>query len=251
MKRTDDRWEELELNRKLVAGSLLALALGIIIGLPFLFQNVGLGESPRVYAEVAYASFQFQNPNSNITGMQGETWVSYVFVLNVTNLSDQLVMVNGFRASAAKKITFLTVTESSGATNFTESQNVVWNETTQVRYSPIGVGSQNSIDRSAGFLAGNEYFWSPGASRLIALTGFVAVPGITLNDFGGREIFVLSHVGGNVYDSRQSISGAYVLKGIRLQVIQNLNFVYNNLLGPKQHLRITEDGAGVTIVSES
>lgn len=242
---------EFELNRKLVGGSLLALTLGIVMGIPFLFQNINLGEPPHVYAEVAYANFQFQNLNSNFTGMQGETWVSYVFILNVTNLSNQLVIVNGFEASAANKIAFLTVTESNGATNFTEPQNVVWNETTQVRYNTTGVGSQNSIDRSVGFPAGNEYYWSPGESRLIALTGFVAVPGVTLNEFTGGKIFVLSHVDGNVYDSRQSISGAYVIKGIQLQVIQNLNFVYNNLLGPNQHLRITGDGAGVTIVSES
>jgi hypothetical protein len=239
------------LNGKLAAGSLLALTLGVVIGIPFLFQNISLGEPPRVYAEVAYANFQFQNPNSNVTGMQRETWVSYVFVLNVTNLSNQLVIVNGFEALAAERMTFFSMTENDGSTYFTEPLKVEWNETTQVRYNATGFGSQNPVGRSAGFPLGNEYYWPAGESRLIALTGFVAVPGATLDEFTGGKIFVFSHVDGKVYASRQSVSGAYVIKGIRLQVIQNSNFVFNNLLGPNQHLRITGDGAGVTIVSES
>lgn len=46
---------------KLVAGSLLALMLGVAIGMPILVQNLVLGEPPKVYSEVIYAYFGLQS----------------------------------------------------------------------------------------------------------------------------------------------------------------------------------------------
>jgi len=242
---------------RLVAGSLLALMLGMVIGTPILVQNLALGEPPKVYAEVVYAYFGLQPFNQNVSGLYGRQVMSYLFVLNVTNLSDQLVIVNNFQASAAESMWFFNATVSATGHYFnaTEPIDFEWDNKTQVRYMDrggVGFGSSNGIvSRSESFQEGNLYYWSGNTSRLVALTGMVEVSGLALQALKAGKIFVFSNVGGKVYGSRLSISGAYVIKGIELQNIQNKEFVYNILLKPNQRLLITGDGIEVVIVSES
>jgi len=241
---------------RLVVGSFLALMLGMVIGTPILVQNLALGEPPEVYAEVVYAYFGLQPFNQNVSGLFGRQVISYLFVLNVTNLSDQLVIVNNFVASAAESMWFLNAT-SDHSFNATEpaGNGIPWNNSTQVRYMAkggVGLSSKNGIaSRSENIPEGNQYYWSANTSRLVALTGIVEVSGLALQALRAGKIFVFSNVGGKVYGSRLSISGAYVIKGIELQNIQNQEFVYNVLLKPNQSLHITGDGIGVVIVSES
>jgi len=245
-----------ELISRLVVGSFLALMLGMVIGTPILVQNLALGEPPEVYAEVVYAYFGLQPFNQNVSGLFGRQVISYLFVLNVTNLSDQLVIVNNFVASAAESMWFLNAT-SDHSFNATEpaGNGIPWNNSTQVRYMAkggVGLSSKNGIaSRSENIPEGNQYYWSANTSRLVALTGIVEVSGLALQALRAGKIFVFSNVGGKVYGSRLSISGAYVIKGIELQNIQNQEFVYNVLLKPNQSLHITGDGIGVVIVSES
>jgi hypothetical protein len=242
--------EELELKRILIIVSLLALILGIIVGTPFLLQNLSLGEHPKVYAEVVYASFQFQDYNSNIIGRQGDKWLTYVLVLNVTNLSNQLVMVNNFDVMVADQIEFLQSTTNNNTTVINEYPNAsTSNDEIQVSYnSSIGIGAKDPVSRSENFLPGNDYYWDANQSRLMAFTGSLGVSSLVFGGFVGGSILVFSHVYGQVYESQQSIQGAYVIKRIEMQVSQNSTFVYNSLLGPNEYLWISKDGAGVSII---
>jgi len=117
----------------------------------------------------------------------------------------------------------------------------------------VGIGSSNVIaSRSEDFLEGNEYYWSPNASKLVVLTGMVEISDLAFHALRVGKIFVLSHVRGKAYSNeRLSISGAYVIKGIELEIIQGQELVYNNLLRTNQHLHIINDGTGVFISSES
>jgi hypothetical protein len=240
---------------KLIAGSLLALMLGVAIGMPILIQNLVLGEPPKVYSEVVYAYFGLQSFNENVSGLHSGQVISYVFVLNVTNLSNQLVVVTSFRASAAESIRFHNVTGYH--VNATEPDDTLWDNATQVRYvakgEALGFGSSNVVaSRSEDFLEGNEYYWSPNASKLVVLTGMVKTSDLALHALRVGKIYVLSHVTGKVYSNeRISISGAYVIKGIEIEIIQGQEFVFNNLLKMNQHLEIIDDGTGVFISSES
>ncbi len=240
------------LTIKLVAGSLLALMLGVAIGMPILVQNLVLGEPPKVYAEVVYAYFGLQPFSENVSGLYGRQVISYVFILNVTNLSNRLVIVNSFKVSAAESIRFYNATD--GHVNATEPTDFVWDNTTQVRYMDkggVGIGSRNGIaSRSEDFLEGNAYYWSQNASKLVALTGVIEISDLALHALRVGKIFVFSHIGGKVYEGRLSISGAFVIKGIELEIIQGREFVYNTLLKANQSLHIPNDGTGV-FVSES
>jgi len=241
--------EEHELNIKLVAGSLLALMLGVAIGMPILTQNLVFGEPPKVYAEVVYAYFGLQPFSENVSGLYGRQVISYVFILNVTNLSNQPVIVNSFEVSAAKSIRFINATD--GYINATEPIDFVWDNITQVRYmgkGGVGYGGSNGIvRRSEDFPEGNAYYWSSNASKLVALTGLVEISDLALDALRVGKIFVFSHVGGKVYEGRLSISGAYVIKGIELEIVQGREFVYNTLLKADQRLHIPSDGTGVFV----
>lgn len=178
--------------------------------------------------------------------------ISYIFILNVTNLSNQPVIVNSFEASAAESIRFGNVTD--GYINATESNNIVWDNTTQVRYlgkGGLGWGSTNGIvSRSETFPEGNAYYWPQNASKLVALTGIVEISDLALHVLRTGKIFVFAHVGGKDYEGRLSISGAYVIKGIEIEIIKGQEFVYNKLLKANQSLHIPNDGTGV-FISES
>jgi len=245
--------EEHVLTIKLVGGSLLALIVGVVIGMPILVQNLVLGEPPKVYAEVVYAYFGLQPFGENVSGLYGRQTISYIFILNVTNLSNQPVIANSFEVSAAESMRFFNATD--GYVNATEPNDIVWSNTTQVRYigkGGIGWGSRNGVvSRSENFLEGNAYYWSSNASKLVALTGVVEISDLALHALRVGKIFVFSHVGGKVYEGRLSISGAYVIKGIELEIIESREFVYNVLLGANQWLHIDNDGTSVYIVSES
>ena len=240
---------ELELNKVLVVVSILALILGISVGTPFLLQNISLGEHPKVYDEVVYASFQFQDYNSNVIGRQGDKWLTYVLVLNVTNLSNRLVMVNDFEVIAAQQIEFL---QSRNVTNviFNGYPNASTSSVgTQVSYNmSIGIGAENPVSRSENFPPGNEYYWDANESRLVAFTGSLSVSSFVFGEYEGGSISVFSHVSGQVVDSQQYVSGAYVIKRIDLQLSQNSTYVYNSLLDPNEFLWISNDGTGVSIV---
>jgi len=239
------------LNTRLVAGSLLALALGVAIGMPILVQNVSLGEPPKVYAEIVYAYFGLQPFSENVSGLYRKQVISYLFVLNVTNLSNQPLIVNSFEVSAAESIRFSDA--SDGHFNATEPLDIVWDNATQVRYmgkNGVGYGSSNGIvSRSESFPEGNAYYWSPNTSKLVALTGMAEISDLGLHALRAEKIFVFSHVAGKVYEGRLSISGAFVIKGIKLEIIKEREFIYNKLLKANQSLHITNDGTGVTIVS--
>jgi hypothetical protein len=238
---------------KLVGGSLLALVLGVVVGMPILVQNVVIGEPPKVYCEVVYAYFGLQPFGENVSGLYGKQVISYLFVLNVTNISNQYVIVNDFDASAAEMIRFSNLTDG----NVTESTpiQVVWDNITRVRYMTkdgVGYESSNGIaSQSESFPEGNAYYWSANSSKLVALTGMMETSELALHALRLGKIFVFSHVGGKVYGDRLTISGAYVIKGVELQIIEGREFVYNALLGAKQRLSITSDGTGVSIESES
>jgi hypothetical protein len=238
---------------KLVGGSLLALVLGVVVGMPILVQTLVLGESPKVYCEVVYAYFGLQPFGENVSGLYGKQVMSYLFVLNVTNISNQYVIVNDFDASAAEVMGFYNLTDG----NVVESTpiQVVWDNITRVRYmtkGAVGYEANNGIaSRSENFPEGNAYYWSANRSRLVALTGMVETSELALQALRAGKIFVFSHVGGKVYGDRLTVSGAYVIKGVELEIIQGREFVYNALLGANQRLSITGDGTGVGIESES
>jgi hypothetical protein len=151
------------LIRRLVLGSLLALALGALIGMPILFQTVTFGEQPRVYVDIVYAYFSLLPSNQSVPELQREHSVSFLFVLNVTNLSNKAVEITSVDAEAAGKITFALAT-GSGIFDETVPPNVEWSNVSQVMYvsvygGAIGYGSSDGIVVRSESFEGSEYYW--------------------------------------------------------------------------------------------
>jgi hypothetical protein len=239
----------------LVVGSFLALILGVLVGMPILrpsMQTVPLGEQPRVYADVVYAYFSLLPINQSVSGLQHEQLVAFLFVLNVTNLSNEFVEITGVDAIAAGKITFAPAT--GGIFNATVPPNVEWSNVTQVMYvstyeGAIGYGSSDIIATRSESFEGSDYQWPENASRLVALSGTVDVSESGLTAMQDAKIFVFSHVEGKGYSSGFLASGAYVIKGVQLETVGEREFVFNELLKADETLQVQHDGTGVTIVS--
>lgn len=233
---------------RLVIGSFLALILGFSVGMPVLFQTVTFGEQPKVYADIVYAYFSLLPANQSVPGLQHEHSVSFLFVLNVTNLSNKAVEITSVDAEAAGKITFFA--ETGGIFNATVPPNVKWSNVTQVMYvsmygGAIGYGSSDGIVTRSESFEGSQYYWPENASRLVALSGMVEIPASGLTAMQTGKIFVFSHVEGRAYSSNLRVSGAYVIKGVQLDRVGDTEFVFNELLQANETLRFLNDGIGV------
>lgn len=240
---------------RLVVGSFLALILGFSVGMPVLFKTVTFGEQPRVYADVVYAYFSLLPSNQSVSGLQREQLISFLFVLNVTNLSNEAVEITSVDVMAAGEITFVPATDEGGITHFNETlkPNVEWSNVTQVVYvgasGALGYGSSDNIVTRSESFEGSEYYWPENTSRLVALSGMVDVSESGLTAMQTSKIFVFSHVEGKAYSSDVMASGAYVIKGVLLETAGDREFVFNELLKANETLRVQYDGTGVTIVS--
>lgn len=235
---------------RLVIGSFLALILGFSVGMPVLFQTVTLGEQPKVYADIVYAYFSLLPSNQSVPGLQREHSVSFLFVLNVTSLSNKVVKITNVDAEAAGKITFLLTTREGGNSTSTEPPNIEWSNVTQVRYlggegNSLGFGSSDGIAMRSESFGGGNYYWPENASRLVALSGMVQIPESGLAAMQTGKVFVFSHVEGRAYSSNLRVSGAYVIKGVQLDRVGDTEFVFNELLKANETLRFLNDGVGV------
>jgi hypothetical protein len=246
------------LFRRLVLGSLLALALGVLIGIPVLFKTVTFGEPPRLYADVIYAYFSLLPSNQSVSGLRQGHFVSFLFVLNVTNLSNEVVEITSVNAEAAEKIKFSlpntneTVNANKSSVNITNTVplNVEWSNATQVQYmSPSGIGYQSSpsIAALSESFEGSLYYWAENASRLVALSGLAEVTTDGLTALQNSKIFVLSHVEGKAYSNGLPASGAYVIEGVQLEAFGDREFVFNELLKANEALHVS--GSEVFITS--
>jgi hypothetical protein len=251
------------LVNRLVIGSLLALILGLSVGMPVLFKTVTFGEPPKVYADIVYAYFSLLPSNQSVPGLQREQFLSFMFILNVTNLSNEVVAITQAQAVAAPQMEFLpttrkgnqviaiaNVTISNPYTNENASSNFEWSNATQVRYQDNGslaFGFADSIATSSQNYEGNEYYWNENASRLLILSGILQLPPWGLATLQNKNIFVFSHVDGEAISNSIEAYGAYVIKGVQLENFGDREFVFNELFEANETLHF--DPTGVPYVS--
>jgi hypothetical protein len=247
------------LIRKLVLGSILALALGVLIGMPVLFKTITFGEPPKIYADVVYAYFSLLPSNQSVPGLPHEQFVSFLFILNVTNLSNEVVEITRAQGAAAPQMEFIpAMSEGSKLGNKTSyiypnetvPSNVEWSNATQVRYAIIGesvaYGFTNQIASSSENYEGSQYYWNENASRLLALSGVLELPPWGLATMQNAKIFLFSHVEGKVYSNGVAAYGAYVIKGVQLENFGDREFVFNELLKGNGTLHLDLNGVPIT-----
>jgi hypothetical protein len=231
----------------------LALIFGALVGMPVLFRTVTFGEQPKLYADVVYAYFSLLPSNQSLPVLSDEHLVSFLFVLNVTNLSNEVVDVTSVDATAAGEITFggegsLNNTISNGSHFEWSNATQVWYQNATLSYaiSDVIVAPSESFEGSEYYW---QYYWPENSSKLVALSGLVDIPESSLALILNSKIFVFSHVEGKAYASGVSASGAYVAEGVQLETVGNSEFVFNELLKTNQTLQVQHDGTMVTIVS--
>ena len=246
---------------RLVIGSFLALILGLSVGMPVLFKTVTFGEPPKVYADIVYAYFSLLPSNQSVPGLQQEQFLSFLFILNVTNLSNEVVAITQAQAAAAPQMEFLPITSKGKQViaNITisnpypgenVSSNVEWSNATQVRYEDngsIAFGFTDSIATSSQNYEGNEYYWSQNASRLLILSGILQLPPWGLATMQNKNIFLFSHVDGEAISNSVEAYGAYVIKGVQLENFGDREFIFNELFKANETLHF--DPTGVPFVS--
>jgi hypothetical protein len=233
---------------KLVVGSVLALVLGLAVSLPILFANFALATRVRIGVDVVYAYFGVYAFNENVTGLwrnltvHSEPYIiSYLIVLNVTNLSDQLATMNDFYVAAAPEILVQNDTEKIGSQKLAENFSASGGD--------FALSIQNAI--MTDFLDVNRYYpawsqyWSSHRSRLIALSGTTEVPDSAYAALTNGTIYLFGEVHGRAY-GEGAYSRGFGLKQVQLQVIGR-EFLYNGILSENQILRIDSNKIDVRI----
>lgn len=219
---------------KLILSGILALILGVAFASPILFANLQLRERVKISVDVVYAYFAIQNFDADIIGLwrnlsepiERDLWfVSYFVVLNVTNLSDKLAMIEKFQVMVAQKITM---------------KRLPTNE--------IQVSAVNSIITD--FLDGKQYpgwshYWSPGESRLIGFTGMREVSNAAAySQLETGIVYLFGEAEGQPIGGK--MSKVFSLKHVQLQIIDK-EFLYNKILSENQLLRIDSNGIDVYV----
>lgn len=241
------------MNFKIVLGNIIALTLGIAAASPILVPNLKLTTKIQMEVDVVYAFFGIQEFDNQIIGLWRNSSdpyeynlhiISYFIVLNVTNRSDKLAIIDEFEASAAQEILVYNGTNRIGSERLGENISI----------SPsnvgFGVSIQNRIvtdfrDMSRYYPGWSQYL-SPKASRLVALTGIVEISNIAAYDaLSSGNIYLFGRVRGRPL-GEGTPSTAFCLKQIQLQKIEK-DFLYNAVLSENQMWRIDVNQIDVCI----
>lgn len=236
-------------NTKLILGSVIALTLGLATASPILTSNLALTTKVQIEVDVVYAYFGVQNFTSSITGLwrnYSSFWendlhiISYLFVLNVTNPTDKLLMLGEFTAVAAPEIEVCNGTHLLGSKKPTRNSSSC--SGFSVRITNRIVSAFRDLSR---YYLGWSQYWSPNTSRLIALSGIIENPNTAAYEaLQSGTIFLFGRVEGKILGG--GWANGYSLKHVQLQKIGN-EYLYNTLLNENQILRLSQDGIDVFI----
>jgi hypothetical protein len=215
---------------KLILGSFIALTLGLAAASPLLIPNLALTTTIQLEIDTVYAYISIQQYDPQITGLwrnYSNLWendlhiISYLFIINVTNPTDKLLMLGEFTASGAPQI-----------------------DITQFPRGELSVGQTNPIVTAfrdlSRYYPGWSQYWQPNSSRLIALSGTIENSNTAAHDaLQTGTIYLFARVEGKTYEG--GWAKGYNLKQVQLQQIGN-EYLYNILLNQNQILRLTSDG---------
>lgn len=239
----------MRLTIKLILGSVIALTLGLATASPILISNLALTTKVQIEVDVVYAYFGIQNFTSSITGLwrnHSSLWendlhiISYLFVLNVTNPTDKLLMLGEFTAAAAPEIEVCNGTHLLGSKKPTRTSSSC--SGFSVRITNRIVSAFRDLSR---YYPGWSQYWSPNTSRLIALSGIIENPNTAAYEaLQSGTIFLFGRVEGKILGG--GWANGYSLKHVQLQKIGN-EYLYNTLLNENQILRLSQDGIDVFI----
>jgi hypothetical protein len=206
----------------IAAGCLVALALGLALAFPLLDTEMPVMKSLELGVDAVYVYIGKPNLDANVTGLwrnstnhwEGELhFVSYVIVLNITNLSNEFAYVTNFELIVGPKIILPSGNSGVGATN------------------PILHDTRVRVDiENTGF----ESLMRANESRLVRLSGFTGVHNVVYEKLKSDPMYVYATADGRATEARIWHSG-YVYKPLDFKESEG-NYLYNRLLGENQLL---------------
>jgi len=240
----------MEFRLKMILGSVLAMILGLGVSSPILMANLGLTGKVQIEVEVAYAYFGIQEFDRSVTGLWRNpdegSMVSYLIVLNVTNLSNRLATMEDFVVAAAQEILVQNGSQKIGSEELARTSQASSNPPESGIFS---VSMQNPVvcdERAIRWYPGWSQIWEPKSSRLIGLSGIIDISGVAYQTLTNGTVYLYGKAEGRPYEGG-SQSKAFDLRLVQLQKIGR-EFLYNALVLENQILRIA-NGLDVFIQS--
>jgi len=217
----------------IVAGSLLALIIGLATAYPLFASDFPSLMSIETDVDVVYAYISATVSNTNITGLwRNQSSVletsnqvfSYLIVLNVTNYSNESVRIDRLTAVIGPKVS---ATEGS------------------LHAASINAVVIDSRQTSGSFPFDNTIM--PYASKLIGLSGITGSPA-RFYEALNNNIFLYGGIESQLAYRVSRLTIANSLKQVQLHNVGG-DYLYNELLQENKMLRLFNGGLDVVIVA--
>jgi len=207
-------------NKTFVMLSVLALASGFLVGVVPFYQGLSILQVYSVEIKIVYAYFKIYNASNGVIGLGNASLVSYVLVLNVTNPSRETIQLRDV------------LIEFAGSINQTGD----------------GFEASNDIIRYDRTFSGDvtEYYWSPNSTRLIAFTATEELSTMALAALKSGKGYFLTRLVGRA-NSGASASSNFSLNEVKLEVLSESEYIYNEVFDKKYRFHFRNDGIGVSL----
>ncbi len=202
-------------NRTFIVLVCIALAVGLLIGFAS-FQGDLTRSTYQSYpteADLLQAYFHVFNA-SQASGANYGKMAAYILVFNITNPSDQTLLIHRLRVTLAEN-------GSRDGLSFSFSGG--------------------TIDLSRDFAGDNmDNFWYPHTSRIVAFSATVGLTNLDMNIFeSGKGVF-FSNLSMALEEGRGGGS-AIIYKDITLQSLGNDEYVYGDMFGPGHYYSFSDE----------
>lgn len=218
----------------IVAGSLLALIIGLATAYPLFASDFPSLMSIETDVDIVYAYISATVSNTNITGLwrnrnniseNSNQVFSYLIVLNVTNYSNESVRIDRLTAIVGPNVS------ASEGSLYAASVNAVVIDSRQT---------------SGSFPFDNTVM--PYTSKLIGLSGITGSPAVFYEALNRDNIFLYGGIEIRLAYRASRSTTANSLKQIRLRNVGG-DYLYNELLQENQTLQLFNGGLDVIVVA--
>ncbi len=195
----------------------VALSVGLFIGFVFFQRDIvnSTYKSYSVDADLVQAYFHVFNA-SQASGANYGKMAAYILVFNITNPSDQTMLIHQLR---------ITLAENGSRDGFSFSF------------------SGGTINLQRDFASDNmDNYWYPHTSRIVAFSATAGVTNLDLDVFrAGKGVF-FSLLYFNLEEGKGRGGGsAIIYKDISLQSLGNDEYVYGDMFGPGHYYSFNDE----------
>lgn len=188
------------LNKQFTILATFALLAGLLVGIVPFRNEFSVSQSYPLEVDVVYAYFRTFKVSEYASGLRNQDLVAYVFVLNVTNPTSEIIIIK-----------FLEI-------HFAE---------TACRFYGGGVEMRNTaVNYQREFYGSMDYFWYPNSSRIVAFSGTGELSNLGMAVLNARRGYFYASLGGATEKGHAEGS---IIKMVLLDNPSIGEFVYNSV----------------------